>query len=81
MEKKYITDNPILISEWNYEKNGDLSPEDFASNSGKKIWWKCSEGHEWQATVANRNYENNCPICQNKKILVGYNDLTTANPS
>ena len=75
------TTNPDLASEWNYEKNKNLTPQDVTKGSGRKVWWRCSEGHEWQATVANRNYENNCPICQNKIILVGYNDLTTINPT
>ena len=75
------TTNPVLAAEWNYEKNEDLTPKDVTKGSGKKVWWRCSEGHEWQASIANRNYENDCPICQNKKILVGYNDLTTINPT
>ena len=75
------TTNPTLAAEWNYEKNENLSPQDVTRSSSRKVWWRCSEGHEWQATIANRNYENNCPICQNKKILVGYNDLTTINPT
>ena len=75
------TTNPALAAEWNYEKNENLSPQDITRSSSRKVWWRCSEGHEWQATIANRNYENNCPICQNKKILVGYNDLTTINPT
>jgi len=75
------TTNPILAVEWNYKKNGDLTPNDFTANSGKKVWWICKEGHEWQATIANRNYANDCPICQNKTILIGYNDLKTLNPT
>ena len=75
------TTNPALAAEWNYEKNEILTPQDVTRGSSKKVWWRCREGHEWQATITNRNYENNCPICQNKKILVGYNDLTTINPT
>ena len=75
------TVNPNLACEWNYSRNGNLTPNDVTTGSSKKVWWKCNEGHEWQATIANRNYKNNCPICQNKKILVGYNDLTSINPT
>ena len=75
------TTNPVLASEWNYQKNGDLTPNDFTANSSKKVWWKCNEGHEWQATITNRNHANDCPVCQNKTILVGYNDLKTINPT
>ncbi len=75
------TVNPSLAKEWNYEKNGQLSPECFTANNNKTVWWKCSKGHEWRARIANRNYGTACPYCSNKKVLKGYNDLQTRNPS
>ncbi len=72
--------NPKLASEWNYEKNGDLKPEDVTVNSGKKAWWKCNNGHEWQATIDKRNKGRGCPYCSGKKVLKGVNDLKTLNP-
>ena len=72
--------NPELAAEWNYERNGDLKPEDIPPGSPRKIWWKCKEGHEWEATINNRNKGRNCPFCGNKKVLPGYNDLATRNP-
>ena len=42
--------------------------------------WKCTSGHSWDASVKSRSNGNNCPICSNQKILVGYNDLATTNP-
>ena len=74
------TINPNLAKEWNYEKNGNLRPEDFTTSSGKKVWWKCSKEHEWQATINHRNHGRDCPICANKKVVPGYNDLETLNP-
>ena len=62
------TTNPKLASEWNYDKNGDLKPEDFTANSGKKVWWKCAKGHEWQATVGHRNRGRGCPYCAGRKM-------------
>ena len=41
------TINPTLADEWNYEKNNALTPTDVTPGSNKKVWWKCSEGHEW----------------------------------
>ena len=55
--------NPKLSEEWNYEKNSNLRPEDVSPKSGIKVWWICSEGHEWEATVANRANGNGCPVC------------------
>ena len=44
------------------------------------MWWKCEKGHEWQATITSRNKGIGCPICSNKQVLIGYNDLVTINP-
>ena len=73
--------NPTLAQEWNYEKNGNLRPENMRPNSGKKIWWKCAQGHEWQQTVDTRSNGVGCPYCSNHKLLKGYNDLATTNPA
>ena len=59
---------PKLASEWHPTKNKDLKPEDFTLGSGIKIWWQCSNGHEWQAAVYNRNSGHGCPYCAGKKI-------------
>lgn len=74
------TTNPALTLEWNYEKNGELKPTDVTAGSHKRIWWKCSNGHEWVADIKSRAGGNNCPYCSNKKVLTGYNDLFTINP-
>ena len=36
-----------LLSEWLTEKNKNLSSDSILSGSNKKVWWKCSYGHEW----------------------------------
>lgn len=74
------TTNPEIIKEWNYEKNEQIMPTMVTSGSGKKVWWKCPNGHEWIAPVYSRSKGNGCPICSNKKIQVGINDLSTTNP-
>ena len=75
------TINPKLASEWNYEKNGNLKPNDVTSCCGKKVWWKCIKGHEWEAKISNRaSLKRGCPYCSNQKVLLGYNDLTTTDP-
>lgn len=75
------TMNPSLSSEWNYEKNEGLTPQDVTSNSNKLVWWKCSKGHEYQAKIGDRNKGNGCPYCAGKKVLRGFNDLKSNNPS
>lgn len=72
---------PDIAAEWNYEKNALLTPQMISYGSGKKVWWKCSCGHEWQSTVSNRVLGNGCPYCSNQKILPGFNDLATTHPN
>lgn len=55
--------NPTLASEWHPTKNGDLRPEQVWPKSNRKVWWLCSEGHEWQAVVGGRAAGSNCPYC------------------
>ena len=37
-ENDLQTVNPLLSSEWNYEKNNGLTPMDVLPNSNKKVW-------------------------------------------
>ena len=74
------TANPNLTKEWNLTRNGNLTPDSIIKNSHKKVWWKCSKGHEWQATVSDRSRGNRCPYCSGRRLLKGYNDLATVNP-
>lgn len=75
------TRSPELAREWNYEKNNPLCPDDVMPNSGKKYWWKCPKGHEWDASPNSRvNSRSGCPICAHQKLLKGYNDLATLYP-
>lgn len=69
-----------LAKEWNHQKNGSLNPSDVTAGSNKKVWWKCSKGHEWQALICHRNKGSGCPFCASKKVLKGYNDLATLIP-
>ena len=80
LKNNLLTDNPVLASEWHPSKNGDLSPDMITTGSNKKVWWLGKCGHEWQAKLAHRNKGVGCPICSNKQILIGYNDLATINP-
>jgi hypothetical protein len=55
-------------------------PTTVAAGSGKKVQWKCAKSHTWDAVISSRASGNGCPICSNKKVLPGYNDLNTTHP-
>ena len=69
--------NPTLAQEWDNDKNGLLKPYEITSGSGKKVWWKCDRGHSWQASIVSRNRGNGCPICANRIVLRGFNDVAS----
>lgn len=60
--------NPEVAKEWHPTKNDTLTPRDVTSGSSKKVWWMCRKGHEWKASIANRNNGSGCPYCSNKKV-------------
>lgn len=72
-------DSPLL-KEWNYDRNGRLTPSDFKEHSARKIWWKCKKGHEWCSSISDRSRGDGCPYCSGKRVLVGFNDLAHINP-
>jgi len=41
---------PNLSEEWDSEKNKELTPFDVHPQSSLKVWWICSQGHNWQST-------------------------------
>ena len=79
-ESDLVTVNPKLASEWHPTKNGELAPDCVTTYSNKKVWWLGKCGHEWDATINHRSNGRGCPYCTNKKVLKGFNDLTTINP-
>ena len=78
-----VTKFPEVAREWNHEKNGDLLPTMVTFGSVKKVWWKCSKGHEWIDTILHRtriDKQYGCPYCSHHKVLKGINDLATLYP-
>jgi hypothetical protein len=65
--------NPALAKEWHPSRNGDLNPRNVTPGSGKKVWWICISGHEWQAPVYSRNRGSGCPVC-NKPTVADNNE-------
>jgi len=58
--------NPALAKQWHLTRNGELTPENVTPNSGKKVWWMCDKGHEWESTIYNRVKGNGCPYCSGR---------------
>ena len=75
------TTYPELAEQWNYEKNGALTPRDVTIGYSSKVWWTCPLGHEWETTVNNRvSSSTGCPYCAGRKVWPGFNDLASKRP-
>ena len=80
-----IVTHPELCKEWDYERNGDLRPENFTSGSVQKVNWNCSnlnacEHHKWKTSIRQRARLNSkCPFCNSGKACP-CNNLTITHP-
>lgn len=78
----YVSENESLMREWDYKSNSALgfSPDALGINSSKIVWWICPQGHKYDMRISDKAQSHGCPICLNRRILSGYNDLATTNP-
>lgn len=80
-ENDIATLYPDICKEWHPTKNGNLTPSQFTSGSHKRIWWLCSDGHEWESIISNRiRLGRSCPFCAGQRAIQGINDLETTSP-
>jgi hypothetical protein len=71
--------NPKLAKEWDYKKNGKLTPHDVTPYSNKKVAWECEKGHQYDAIICNRSNDHDCPYCSGQRACKD-NCLATLNP-
>lgn len=60
------TTHPEIAAQWDYKKNGSLTPDMVTHGMGKDIWWICPEGHSYRADLlhrTNKDKPTGCPIC------------------
>jgi DNA-directed RNA polymerase subunit RPC12/RpoP len=72
--------SPTLAKEWVTERNLPLKLSEISGKSGKRVWWRCSKNHEFQAIVQDRFNGNGCPYCSGQRVLIGFNDLLHLKP-
>ncbi len=73
----FATKHPLLAAEWS-ERNFTLTPDMVNEKSTKNVWWKCKTcGYEWKAVVKSRVKGSMCPVCADRAVLAGHNDLAT----
>ena len=67
-ENDLATEAPELAAQWHKELNKELTPQMVTAGRGRKVWWKCQEGHVWMASIASRarGARSGCPVCAGK---------------
>lgn len=62
-----LAECPEIASQWDYTKNGKLTPDSVTHSSKRVMWWRDDAcGHEWQEAIRDRNkYQRyRCPKCR-----------------
>lgn len=72
---------PDVARYWHRSRNGKLTAKDVPARSGRRVWWQCPEGHEWQTSVTHRVSAPGygCPYCANR-LVSSSNSLAAVRP-
>ena len=71
---------PEIAKEWHPTKNKGLDPHKLKPQSGRRVWWRCAQGHEWESSIQKRTLRGtSCQYCSGKKPSPERN-LSTAFP-
>jgi len=72
---------PTVAVQWHPTRNGNLRPDQVNAGTDAKVWWRCEQGHGWEAPVSRLTRQSTgCPVCTGRTVLAGYNDLATTFP-
>ncbi len=60
---------PAVAQQWHPTRNGHLTPDAVVAGSGKRYWWRCDKGHEWEREVEKRTKAaRGCPFCAGRLL-------------
>jgi len=71
---------PDVAKMWHPTKNRSLTPHDVLPNSGRSVWWRCTEApdHVWRGPIANK-IRHGCPFCKGRRLCCS-NSLAVVAP-
>ena len=59
--------HPEIAKQWDYKKNGDLTPDAVTKRSIKRVWFRCAFGHSYRQMISEKIREGlGCPKCSQK---------------
>ncbi len=62
-ERSLAYKHPALAAQLHPSRNGELDAAELAAGSSRKVWWRCTRGHVWEAAVFSRAAGSGCPKC------------------
>lgn len=74
--------NPELVDLWDFDANGELTPDAVHHGSTKVCFWKCDQAddHKWPASPKQLSKtKNKCPFCDERKVCSS-NSLAVTRP-
>lgn len=75
------TVSPEDAAEWHSTLNSK-TPSEIHAGSSQYAWWICTKGHAWKTSPQLKVKKKfGCYYCSGRKVLAGFNDLLTLNPS
>lgn len=75
----FETLHPDIAAQW--DPSNPKPPSEYRPGSSQNVGWICDKGHSWKAAICTRVLQKTgCPVCANKVVVVGFNDLDTAAP-
>lgn len=80
-ENDLASRRPDLAAQWHPTRNGEVTPSEVSIGSHHVVWWICEKGHVWRAMVKSRTSGVGCPVCSNRALFLGENDLATTYPN
>lgn len=63
MKRTLANTFPHLLKEWDYTRNGSLTPHDVPPKGRQVVWWVCKNEHSYRAKLANKANGKTCPEC------------------
>ncbi|MGL4852489.1 MAG: zinc-ribbon domain-containing protein [Tannerellaceae bacterium] len=80
--------HPKIAQEWDYNRNGGLTPKDVTAGSHANVYWICPICNQsYKKKICNRtapskvrNESAKCPVCLGRVIIPGFNSLKAKYP-
>ena len=81
-ERSVAALRPDLANEWHPTKNKELTAARAAAGSGRRVWWQCLRGHEWETRISARTKKGSgCPICAHRQLPARLASLAQVAPA